>query len=987
MNRAKPRLLLVAFSVLIQAASVHAFTAGPDASLVGWWKFDEVSGTAAADSSGNGNKGTIVGTPGWVPGGGKFGGALQFNGTDCYVNVGQGASLKITSGVTMCYWIKTPGFGSTSWAGIIGNGDGAWRMSRSASTGNALHMGVGGATVSGNAYFDGSKTVTDNEWHHGAGVFDGTHATIYVDGVQDVQISATGQLASSTYDVVIGTNAQYLTSRLFTGMLDDVRIYNRGLTVDELKIVMSGFAGKVASNPYPADKATDVLRDVVMTWVPPFACKHNVYFGTNFSDVNSATISSPLCVSKNQDANSYDPTPTGGLLEFGKTYYWRVDEVNTTENKTYQGDTWTFTAEPVSYPVTAKIIATASASRTAAEDPCNTVNGSGLTGDLHNVNNKAMWVTPKVSLGGKLPQWIKYEFDKVYKLDQMWVWNYNVSNEDSLGYGAKDVTIDYSVDGGNWAPLGNFEFADGDTSDTYAHNTEVPFKGIAAKFVRLTITSSWMSPAITGLSEVRFYHIPVWAREPKPATGATGIDPTRAKLSWRPGREAVTHNVLIGTDPNALTAAGSSATPSFTPTMLGFGTKYYWRVDEVNAATSPSLWTGDAWDFTTPNFRMIDDMESYTDVKGQAIFNVWVDGYGSTSNGGLIGYDPPAACMEKTIKNSGSQSAPFRYGQNSAPISEASLSFTTPQDWTIAKADTLRIWVQGRTDNLPTAATLPPATTSFDISAAGTDIYTGSDQFRFVYRTLTGDGSITARVDLQQPTNQYAKAAVMMRTNLNTGSMQAYVGTVPGTPNTTATPKQVEWAYRGSDANTAVTSIQYTPAAPSTWVRLTRKGNVFTGEYSSDGTTWISTGFTTTPQTIAMGSPVYIGLAVCSHVAGTLGLVKFSNVQTTGSVSGDWTKADVNWTFDTTTVLNTADTLYVTVQDNATSKTVIPALSIPATSVGAWQAVDIPFSQFTGVKMNSVMKLTIGVGDKNRSTNPGPGQIFIDDIGVGHPAQ
>jgi hypothetical protein len=51
-----------------------------------------------------------------------------------------------------------------------------------------------------------------------------------------------------------------------------------------------------------------------------------------------------------------------------------------------------------------------------------------------------------------------------------------------------------------------------------------------------------------------------------------------------------------------------------------------------------------------------------------------------------------------------------------------------------------------------------------------------------------------------------------------------------------------------------------------------------------------------------------------------------------------------------------------------------------------WQAVDIPFSQFTGVKMNAVTKLTLGVGDASRSTNPGSGQIYIDDIGVGHPA-
>jgi len=103
-----------------------------------------------------------------------------------------------------------------------------------------------------------------------------------------------------------------------------------------------------ATEPSPADDATDVPRDVTLSWKPgEYADKHDVYFGTSFSDVNDASKINPLGVLaiQNQDANTYDPV---GLLEFGKTYYWRIDEVNAppTSHIVFKGDIWKFTVEP-----------------------------------------------------------------------------------------------------------------------------------------------------------------------------------------------------------------------------------------------------------------------------------------------------------------------------------------------------------------------------------------------------------------------------------------------------------------------------------------------------------------------------------------------------------------------------------------------------------------------------------------------------------------
>lgn len=96
-----------------------------------------------------------------------------------------------------------------------------------------------------------------------------------------------------------------------------------------------------AFRPNPANKAVDVFPDVVLSWIPgEFVDKHNVYLGTDFDDINDSDIDSPLLMSLEQDANSYN----AGRIEWGQTYFWRVDEVNDIEpNSPWKGRIWSFT--------------------------------------------------------------------------------------------------------------------------------------------------------------------------------------------------------------------------------------------------------------------------------------------------------------------------------------------------------------------------------------------------------------------------------------------------------------------------------------------------------------------------------------------------------------------------------------------------------------------------------------------------------------------
>jgi len=210
-----------------------------------------------------------------------------------------------------------------------------------------------------------------------------------------------------------------------------------------------------------------------------------------------------------------------------------------------------------------------------------------------------------------------------------------------------------------------------------------------------------------GLSEVRFFHIPVRAREPNPAPGATDVD-VDATLVWRAGREAAQHDVYVSTDEQAVidgTAPVTTVTEtSHGPLSLDLDTTYYWKINEVNMAETPTTLEGDVWNFATLEYFVVDDFESYndldtTDPASKRIFLTWIDGYGVPTNGSLVGYEnPPFA--EQTIVHGGKQSMPIAYSNTGGPAySEAERTFAAAQDWTIAGATTLVLYFYGTEGN------------------------------------------------------------------------------------------------------------------------------------------------------------------------------------------------------------------------------------------------------------------------------------------------
>jgi len=458
---------------------------------------------------------------------------------------------------------------------------------------------------------------------------------------------------------------------------------------------------KTASSPVPADKATDVLRDTLLSWSPSeYAQTHNVYLGTSQADVEAGALGT--LVSSGQDANAFDP----GRLVLGQTYFWRIDEVNGAPDfSVAKGDVWSFTVEPYSYPVTGVTATASSASKDMG--PEKTVDGSGLSANgQHSVTPEQMWLSAK---GAAQPTWIQFEFARLEKLDKMLVWNSNQALEGILGLGAKDVTVEYSADGQAWTSLGDFVFAQATGLVAYAANTTVEFSGISAKFVRLTINSNFGGLlAQYGLSEVRFYSIPVVAREPQPAADAAGVDP-QVQFRWRAGREAASHKVFVSDNQQAVAdgtaPAATVAEPRYEASLMLDGT-YFWKVVEVNDAEAVSAWESPIWSFSTASFVVVDDFEGYTDAEGTRIYESWIDGYEEAANGSLVGYDQ-APFAEQSVLHGGRQSMPLRYeNTGGATYSEAKRTFASAQDWTRHGFTTLVVYFRGQAGNSPASVYL-----------------------------------------------------------------------------------------------------------------------------------------------------------------------------------------------------------------------------------------------------------------------------------------
>ena len=267
---------------------------------------------------------------------------LSLDGDGDYVNCRDGWIGLANTAITVVAWIKTDSL--LAWDTIVGLGF-AWRLCGGQN--NNLHFQCSNTTPSG-SMATGSVAVNDGRWHHVAGTYDGAKYSLYVDGILDDSMNASGSINSgSSYVGCIG--AHYKKSderdprRFFDGLIDDVRIYDRALSEAEIRLICCG--APKAYGPSPADCTFHGNTLVNLEWSPGYAAiSHHVYFGENFDDVNDGT-GDTFQGSQTETffvvGSPGHPYPDGLVL--GTTYYWRIDEVVAGRVTTiYKGDVWSF---------------------------------------------------------------------------------------------------------------------------------------------------------------------------------------------------------------------------------------------------------------------------------------------------------------------------------------------------------------------------------------------------------------------------------------------------------------------------------------------------------------------------------------------------------------------------------------------------------------------------------------------------------------------
>jgi len=925
-------ICLISF-VLVLSVALANVTNAADPDLVGWWRLDDGSGMIATDSSGNGNDGDLQGNPRWVTG--KIGGALQLNGVDEYVDVPHAEILTADNEVTVMAWINTErhgGPGSENWQGILAKGNSNRSYSLYTFNPGTLHF----STTSGGAYVGttSSMEVPLNEWVHVCSMVIDGHHQYYING-EDAGTGGSGiQLPgdADTENVNIG-RTQEGNGRCFLGMIDDARIYMRGLTQDEVQLAMLGEGVAQAFGPDPADGAIHPNTWVNLSWkAGDFAFSHDVYMGETFDDVNDATRDSEV-FRGNQDLNTnfYIAGFAGyaypdGLVN-GQTYYWRIDEVNDLHpDSPWKGDVWSFTVPPKTayFPVP--------------------TDGAEF-----------------INLGVKL-SW-------------------------TAGYGAK---LHYVVFGEDFDDVNNAAMGTPVGTTTYNPGP-----------LKLAKTYYWRVDEADGLQT---YKGDVWSfttegavSGPNPTNGAVDVKPS-VVLGWIAGAVAESHDVYFGTDADAVENAttvspeykGSKALgeESYDPGKLTLHTAYYWRIDEVNSTNPDSPWAGNVWSFTTGDYFVIDDFEDYNAGDNQ-IWYAWHDGLGAgapgspgyipgNGTGSAVGDENTPSYTEETIVHGGNQSMPIAYDNNkqgSAKYSEVKLTLTDQRNWTEEGVTELSLWFRGNPASTGSFVEGPVGT--YTMTGSGADIWAvdgvEADEFHYAFKTLAGTGSIVARVESVDNTNAWAKAGVMIRETLDPESAHAMMVVTPASG--------VSFQRRPGRSATSVDNTTAGITAPY-WVKIERDiAGTFSAYSSANGTTWQKLGAS---EPIQMGTNVYIGLAVTSHDAALTCQAVFTNVTTTGNVTGQWTNQDIG------IESNDAEPLYVAVANSAGAPAVVVHDDPAAANIDTWTEWVVPLSAFAdqGITLTNVDSIAIGLGTQGNMTVPGgSGKMYIDDIRLYQPRE
>ncbi len=1044
------------------------------ARLEGYWPLDGNT----LDASGNGRDGTLVGDADWAADPyveGAVGQAIFFDGMG-YVNIDDYKGISSIDGVqqefSISNWFRTTGDGEmVTWGTSAGRTRLTWRVN-----GGRLRTEHGAGNLRGNTYVD------DGEWHHGALVVtEGANLRVpntllYLDGAPDSTFSGSDnpyELGEGA-DVSIGRRADN-DSRYFPGSIDEVYIFSRTMSDEQVAGVMDGVipVWPKADRPSPEDGAMLEENSVFLSWRPGTnAVSHNVYFGTteDLGDdqlVSQQEASEYLATGIEPDntyywrvdevaedgtvtmgdvysfwtppRSAYDPSPANGnsvlgdsatltweagwgpimhqvyfgtdqeevanavgaplvmdigydtgALEPDTTYYWRVDEFYGTD--TVKGPVWSFSTVPV-LPM--------------ADDPNLVVQYSFdqssnniVLDESGNANHGAMFDGAELITAGlvgdtalNLPgedeyvaiDGLSYETTDAAEVSvSAWIRTDDGSNQIIASYDRNEYwRLEINGNGGGFGQVG-WDVLTSEGQSDYGSERRVDdgiwhhVCGVYDNGLHVIYVDGVAEPSVTigttmGTGTVRYGYVgvgseseefdankgptdyfngliddfriydralsaeeiqeltrvnPGQAWNPTPLSGDSGDILALASLSWNPGDDAVEHDVYLGADSAAVEAAdvndttgiyrGRLTEASYIADDLDFSTTYFWRVDEV--AADGTVTPGLLWSFTTDGDLVIFEEET------------------------VIPYD-------NTVD-------PF--------ITPADLDFDPALDLTDPIA---RMAVNYTGQAAPGSLTVGDVNTT--VVGRGDDIWNDADQFQYAYTTLTGDGTMTVKVESLDYTNPWTKAGIMIRETLDAGSTFA---AVYATGENGVRFQGRSMANQDAESDSSVATDEQKALTPPVWIRIERAFPMVNAYYSTDGVNF--TPMAWNPQVIPMSpAPIFIGLAVTSHSGDdTYAEAVFSEITSEGGVApGPLTSVEIGLES------NSAEPMYLVLEDSSGASAAVmnpDPMAVQQASATDWIVELADFD----IDLSAVAKATLVIGNLDAPAPGGTGTVTVNNV-------
>ncbi len=266
--RSRYSLITVVTLFVFVMLSVSSYAINPE-NIAAMWLFDEDSGDTAKDSSGQANHGTLMEDPKWVDG--QFGKALEFDGDNDYVNMGDVLDQDGSSAFSISAWIKAAnGVNEQIIVSKMSSGGSHTGYSlRASDTSPFLNFSlISDVSPDNRIQIRGSTEVNDGTWHHVVATYDGTKSAsgvhLYVDGQEETKAVRNDTLTGSTsnsIDFNIGERESgagaIALDQFFTGLIDEVAIFNVVLDDADIEDIMTkGLATAVAVFPAGRTAAT-----------------------------------------------------------------------------------------------------------------------------------------------------------------------------------------------------------------------------------------------------------------------------------------------------------------------------------------------------------------------------------------------------------------------------------------------------------------------------------------------------------------------------------------------------------------------------------------------------------------------------------------------------------------------------------------------------------------------------------------------------------